>query len=173
MAGIFTTTARNGLRKLAGTSKVSDIDEGFQALADDVDQKMASYSEGATGARPAAGQSNRFWKDTTTGILYHDTGAEWEQLIVAAQNGAHQAINTGNAYTNKKYSKAEAEAGVKPSATRAALVVLSASAGLSAASVDGVEVVETGGVWKNVTFLVRPGGTWKANEAVFAATVLL
>lgn len=36
----YTTTAKHLLRKLSGTSLVSEIDDGFTALADDVDAKI-------------------------------------------------------------------------------------------------------------------------------------
>lgn len=84
MPGTFGTTARNALRFLKGTSLVSDVDEGFEALANDVDTKMASYSQGTLAARPAAGQANRFYKATDTGTIYHDTGAAWEALVRSA-----------------------------------------------------------------------------------------
>lgn len=81
MPGTFGTTARNALRFLKGTSLVSDVDEGFEALANDVDSKMASYSQGTLGARPPAGQANRFYKATDTGVIFHDTGTLWEPVM--------------------------------------------------------------------------------------------
>lgn len=97
MAASYTTTTRNALRKITGGSKVSDLDEGIGALADDVDTKMASYSQDTFAKRPAAGQPNRIFKATDTGALYHDTGAAWEHLIVSAEGTHAERPAAGNA----------------------------------------------------------------------------
>jgi hypothetical protein len=94
MAGIFTTTTRNALRRLTGASLVSDIDEGIGALADDVDSKMVSWWEDTLAKRPAAGQPNRFFKASDTGVIYHDTGSAWEPLMPALPAVTHSAAFT-------------------------------------------------------------------------------
>lgn len=83
-------------------------------------------------------------------------------------------VETENKYIAKKlYSKAEAEAGVEPSATRSAMVTLyDGSVFIGVVTVGGVELasVETAGAF---TFMVPPGQKWVAHGSVFAATLLL
>lgn len=177
MPATFVTTVRNKLRAITGTSLVSDIDEGMKALADDVDTKMASWSEGTFAARPAAGQANRFYKATDTGAIYHDTGTVWEQLIRAADTAyvgdaqlvANRAlINTATAYAaGKLFTKAEAEAGVEPSATRPALV---SWINLENTTIGGVALSAP---QSGAQYYVPPGVKWKATIATTAQTVLL
>jgi hypothetical protein len=129
MAGIFNTTARNALRWLTGASKVSDIDEGFSALAEDVDKKMASWWEGTHAARPAAGQANRLYKETDTNIIFHDTGSAWEPVMpfvaVRSVNGATAAVSGDLIYHN-----AAGEITLPSAATPNQSVVVFAGAGV-------------------------------------------
>lgn len=77
-------SARNKLRALLATNPGTTIGEGFLALAEDVDKKMASWWEGTHAARPSAGQANRFYRETDTGLVFHDTGGIYEQLLTGA-----------------------------------------------------------------------------------------
>lgn len=95
MPGTFGTTTRNLLRYLKGTSLVSDIDEGFQALAEDVDTKMASYLQDTFAKRPAAGQPNRLFKATDTGALFHDTGTLWEPIYLGSPGATLGVVSWG------------------------------------------------------------------------------
>jgi hypothetical protein len=85
MPGSFATTARFALRMLLGNSKVSDIDEGFAALAEDVASKMMGFSADTLAKRPAAGITNRLFRATDTGAYYFDSGSEWVALLSYAQ----------------------------------------------------------------------------------------
>jgi len=78
MAGNFLETAGIKLRYLLGTSKVSDVDEGFQRLAEDCASKLLGYSEDTLAKRPSAGVINRHFRATDNGITYKDTGSGWE-----------------------------------------------------------------------------------------------
>jgi hypothetical protein len=100
MAGNYTTTARNALRALLGTSKVADIDEGFLNLANDVDQKMLSFWEDTFAKRPAAGQPNRLFRASDTGAIYHDTGTVWERLARVEMGIATLTWGTGSNASN-------------------------------------------------------------------------
>lgn len=77
MAGTYTTTTKYLLRKLTGGSIASDIDEGFESLAEDIDGRIAGYSQGTFAARPGAGVAGKFYRATDTGELFSDTGSEW------------------------------------------------------------------------------------------------
>lgn len=79
----FGTTSRYGLRKLLGTSNISDVDAGFAALADDIDGKLTGYSEGTHAGRPAAGTRGRLYYETDTGLVFFDNGAAWSTVILA------------------------------------------------------------------------------------------
>lgn len=81
MALDFGSTAGNVLRYLKGDNLVSDIDAGFQTLAEDVASKMLGYVQDTLAKRPAAGVVNRLFKATNTGLLYHDTGAIYEPMM--------------------------------------------------------------------------------------------
>lgn len=80
----FTTTAKYALRWLTGASAANDIDAGFQALAEDVDSKMAGYAQGTLAARPAAAVTGRLYRTTDTGQVFIDTGTIWIELITSA-----------------------------------------------------------------------------------------
>lgn len=134
MAGTYTTTVRNALRALLGTSKVADIDEGFLRLAEDVDTKMASLWTDTFAKRPAAGQNNRFFKLTDEGkLLYHDNGTTYDQLI-----------GPGTGAAGARTARALATA-FEPSGARRTEVVLS----LQAKSTSGEQ---------GATFSVKVGG---------------
>lgn len=254
MAATYTTTARNALRALLNTSLVADVSAGFLALAEDVDKKMLSWWEGTLAARPAAGQTNRLYKTTDTGVIFHDTGAAWEPLMpglavrtspgnITAVSGdrvemtatgtvtlpavtVNSVVEVWNAegvttiagaggakisgdfitaaasitltkfqhvllvadgggwliaagepkpeqvYAKTEYTQAQGEAGVEPSATRRAYVILNTASTEfgSSLSVGGVGVE----VQSKTAFLwVPPGQKWKVNKATSAFTVLL
>jgi hypothetical protein len=83
----FTTTAKWALRRLTGSSLVSDIDAGFSALADDIDPLLTPYSAGVFASRPVStpgspGKSGRFYKatDLTPPAYYVDNGTGWDEL---------------------------------------------------------------------------------------------
>jgi hypothetical protein len=123
MTPSYTTTARNALRALLNTSKIEDVDAGFNALASDIDTKMLGYLSGTTAARPAAGIENRLYKATDTGYLYHDTGTEWERIIVGSQ-----ALSTLDAFTVGAFAMTAFQF-YELSATRPTWVSISISSG--------------------------------------------
>lgn len=97
MTPSFLTTTRNALRYMIGTDLISDIDAGFQALAEDVDTRMASYSQDTLAKRPAAGRPNAFFKATDKNAIWHDTGSAFEpiapNLVIRAAGGTITAAN--------------------------------------------------------------------------------
>jgi hypothetical protein len=163
MAGTFTTTTRFALRILKGSSLVSDIDEGFQRLAEDVDTKMLGFSEGTHAARPAAAYPNRLYFETDTKLLFRDTGAGWEQqLTTTSLSGGY--TNPGAVAANTLYT---------PSTTRATLVVLSFQTPQVPPTIEmkimvgGVEVSiyahpYNENRWGTETFVVPANTTWEA-----------
>jgi hypothetical protein len=78
----FTNTAKYALRWLTGSNIGSDIDAGFQTLAEDLDSKMVGYGQGALADMPAAGKQGRIWRATTFAqtYFYYDTGSAWELI---------------------------------------------------------------------------------------------
>jgi hypothetical protein len=97
---------RFGLRALKGDSNVSDIDAGFFALRDDVENKTLGYSSGLHSARPTVGTAGRLYRETDTGLYFIDTGAAWLQVPVAAIDGAMRGatnIATSESRTNTAY----------------------------------------------------------------------
>lgn len=81
----FGLTAQYALRKLLGTNVISDIDAGFEALANDIDSKMVGYSEGPINSRPTStsgtpGIKGRLYRATDEGRVYMDTGTSWVEL---------------------------------------------------------------------------------------------
>lgn len=78
----FTQTAKYALRWLTGANVISDIDAGFQALAEDVDSKFAGISAGPLASRPTSsagtpGIVGRFYLATDTGQVFIDNGTGW------------------------------------------------------------------------------------------------
>jgi hypothetical protein len=80
MPATFLETVRNKLRYMIGTDLLSDVDEGFQRLAEDVDTKMASFSQDTLAKRPAAGRPNALFYAEDTGVLFRDTGTVWRPV---------------------------------------------------------------------------------------------
>jgi hypothetical protein len=78
-------------------------------------------------------------------------------------------------YVNKVFTKAEAEAGVEPSATRAAVVVLSLAEEATKIEVGAITIASGKlAPESSVTIpYVSPGVKWKANAKVTASTQLL
>jgi hypothetical protein len=84
----FTTTTKYALRWLTGTNLISDIDAGFQALAEDVDSKFAGFSAGVRSSRPPStsgspGIAGRRYRSTDTGQVDEDTGTGWRTVVPA------------------------------------------------------------------------------------------
>jgi microcystin-dependent protein len=78
----YVTTVKYALRCLTGANVISDVDAGIQALADDVDGKMATYSQGLLSARPPStagtpGIVGRMYGTTDIGLRFTDTGTGW------------------------------------------------------------------------------------------------
>jgi hypothetical protein len=78
----YGTTALWALRKLTGGSLVSDVDAGFDALAEDVAPLLTPYSAGLLSARPVStvgtpGIAGRSFFATDTQVLYRDIGTGW------------------------------------------------------------------------------------------------
>ena len=78
----YTTTSKHSLRWLTGTNVVSDIDLGFQALAEDIDAKIVAYSQGLLASRPTStagspGIIGRRYYATDLGLSFTDYGTGW------------------------------------------------------------------------------------------------
>jgi len=121
---------------------------------------LQRYEEGTAAARPAAGVKGRIYYATDTECHFIDTGSAWQSLF---------SLGTASKWTAlKSYSKAEAEAGVEPSATRAATVVFTSVASLT---IGGVAMGGGGAAY--VPYPVPPGQKWKLTVATEAQTLLL
>lgn len=88
----YTTTTKYSLRCLTGSNVVSDIDAGLQALGDDIDGKMATYSQGLLSARPTSttgtpGIVGRAYYATDIGLEFHDYGTGWAPVGLALGAG--------------------------------------------------------------------------------------
>lgn len=78
----YGTTDNYDLRHLLGSSPVSDVDAGFQALAEDVDSRFVGFQQGAIALLPAStpgdpGIPGREYYATDTGQVLKDTGTGW------------------------------------------------------------------------------------------------
>lgn len=153
----YGTTTLNALRYLLGSNKPSEIDDGFLALAEDVDQKMMVWLEGTFAGKPAAGTNNRLYFATDTGALYHDNGATWEKLTGSeAVTPATVGAPPGGVSVGSKVA-------TTPSLTRPTMVYLTAPTGGGAAlvKVGGVTILEAQSVSGqfNTTFaFIVPAG---------------
>lgn len=163
----FLTTARNALRYMIGTDLISDIDAGFEALADDVDTNIAGYSQDTLAKRPAPGQPNRIFRATDTGVTYHDTGSAWEALPTTVNAlSTLSIVGPYGAMTARAVNTA-----YEPSATRPTLVCMTVAPVTGNISVT-VEVggVVVGRLYNNAgspvpfTFIVPAGQKWQYKE---------
>lgn len=151
----FTTTAKYALRWLTGANLISDIDAGFQALAEDVDANVAGYSSGTLAALPAAGKAGRLYRTTDTGQWFADTGSAWVEVDLVGSRGK-SIIATSESRTNTAY-------GMLTTPDRVQNVVL---------PTDGLILVAFQALWQQSI-----GGTAKAaiflgaNQLRFASTV--
>lgn len=171
MSFTFLETLRAKLRYIVGTDLVADIDAGFANLAKDVDTKVVSYSQAATGSKPAAGQPNRIWRDTTTGFLYRDTGTEWKRLYIGE---AVTTLTAAGPYSAMAAITVNTDQ--TPSATRPTLVCLTCRAGAKKAAINvrvggasGFIVAQmaatTASVPQPFTFILRPNEKWRWENA--------
>lgn len=92
MALTFTTTTKHALRWLTGANVISDIDAGFQALAEDIDAKLTAYSQGLLSARPTStagspGVTGRHFFATDLGLEFIDYGTGWAPSGIAIGAG--------------------------------------------------------------------------------------
>jgi hypothetical protein len=88
----YNTDGRHGLRALEGTSAVQEIDEGFAALRDDVDDIIATDDQGALASRPVStvgtpGKAGRYYWATDDLALYRDHGTGWTKILTVDSNG--------------------------------------------------------------------------------------
>lgn len=152
MAASFLKTARNALRYMLGTDNVSDVDEGFLRLAEDVDTRMASWWVGTKAERLAlaVGQPNRFFRESDTGAIYHDTGAAWErvltrEVVTTAIGSPVGTVSTFSGTTINTPIPIILGTPYTPSATRPTVVYLiarRATAALTKVAVGGVTIME-------------------------------
>jgi microcystin-dependent protein len=82
---IFTQTAKWSLRKLTGSNAISDIDAGFDALAEDLDPKLTPSDHGLLANRPIStaaqpGKFGRTYHADDHGVVFFDTGTSWIAL---------------------------------------------------------------------------------------------
>jgi hypothetical protein len=74
----------------------------MQALAAQVDAKMAGYLSGTIGSRPAAATAGLIYRATDTGLYYVDTGSTWVELGLADSRGK-SIITAEESRTNTAY----------------------------------------------------------------------
>jgi hypothetical protein len=122
--------------------------------------QSATYREGTAAERPAAGVKGRIWHATDTLFYSVDTGSAWLEITPPSSNKYAAA---------KAVTKAEAEAGIEPSATRMAYVRFNAET-TKALEVGGVSL---GDILNQATILVPPGQKWKATTATNVNVLLL
>jgi hypothetical protein len=105
----FGTTVKHGLRYLLGTSKVQDIDAGFEALAEDLDAIISVDDQGTLAGRPTSsvgtpGVIGRKYfvtgdpDPTQNGRLYRDHGTGWDEIAMAPLAKARLATDALNAF---------------------------------------------------------------------------
>jgi hypothetical protein len=71
---------------------IPDIPRDIKALVEDITAKLLGYSQDTIAKRPAAGVSNRIFKATDTGAIYHDTGTEWELVMPGTSGSAYSGF---------------------------------------------------------------------------------
>jgi hypothetical protein len=92
----FTTTTKYALRWLTGTNLISDIDAGFQTLAEDIDASMAGYASGTVAALPAAGKAGRIYRATDAARWFVDTGTAWDEIArLGTALGSWRTVSEG------------------------------------------------------------------------------
>lgn len=94
-------------------------------------------------------------------VVLEATGGIW--LILSGEPRKEQV------YAIKSFTKAEAEAGVEPSATRPSFVMLNNTGAAGQLVVPGGGEIE---IAHAQSLPLMPGQKWKANVAVTAATIL-
>src|SRR4051794_9304846 len=79
----YTATTKYLLRKITGGSNRAEIDDGIAALADDIDARMAGYSEGTLSARDGiTATAGKMYRTTDTGQVFMGTGSAWIEIGV-------------------------------------------------------------------------------------------
>lgn len=176
-----TLTTRLGLRLFgASTDTWSRTEHNADtAILEDL---VAIDQQGALGSRPAAGIRGRYWTDSTTFVIYRDTGSAWKVVGAAGLDGVFTASATstvpltaaGIASQSANLFEAKVVASVKASidkdgdvtaasysgayaaliGTAAGTVVLSAK-GAASQSADVVSVVDSADA---TLFKVSPAG---------------
>jgi hypothetical protein len=107
----YNTDGKHGLRALEGSNAVSDIDEGFEALRDDIDSIIATDDQGPFASRPVStpanpGKAGRYYFATDRGdggLLYRDYGTGWIPIgprrIVSGQVSAAGTLVSGTGFS--------------------------------------------------------------------------
>jgi len=107
--------------------------------------------------------------ETGQHLLLHNNGVNW--IIVAGEAKREQT------YTEKTFTKAEAEAGVEPSASRSAWVIAGPSSAGEFGAGNGPRVegklLPNSSVVKSIGFYVPPGQKWTAKVETTTSTLLL
>jgi hypothetical protein len=99
----YNTGARYGVRALLGTSNISDIDVGMQAMRDDVENKFSGYASGTHAARLAATNiDGLLWRETDTGLVYVGTGTTWTAFATTNIARGQIVAGAGNLRTTTK-----------------------------------------------------------------------
>jgi hypothetical protein len=78
----------------------------FNAMIDSLENNAAMFSQGITGARPAAGKRGRFYWDETVDRLYYDNGTAWKDANPNGGGGAGLALAIGGAGSEGVSSRA-------------------------------------------------------------------
>lgn len=85
-------TTRLGLPFLEGSDPANDIDQGFEDLAEALDDVAVVYEQGTLASRPTSspgtpGVTGRFYFATDTADLYYDKGTGWLNLAELLPDG--------------------------------------------------------------------------------------
>src|SRR3712207_3128271 len=110
----FSTTAKHALRWLTGGSNISDIDAGFQALAEDLDAIIATADKGLLANRPAStpgspGRAGRIYTPTDAKRLStaHGTGGDEIPAAPAGDLAAGEGLWwNGTEWVSEKVTRA-------------------------------------------------------------------
>ena len=88
-------TARFLLKKFTSGGDPHPTRAEHNAMIDTIENNAAMFSQGITGARPAAGKAGRFYYDETADRVYYDTGTAWKDTNPNGGGGAGAKVTPG------------------------------------------------------------------------------
>lgn len=179
----YGNTVKHALRYLLGNSDANEIDDGFLALAQDVDSKLTPYDSGLLSSRPTStagtpGKAGRWYRATDTGQLFLDHGTGWYDvgsvlsaagLTLGADVNLYRAaantLRTDDAFVASDY--VQAYSGTANKVTLGRIASSTAGAGLTFGSADDTNLFRSGaGALRTDHALDVVGALTKAGVAV-------